>query len=142
MTRGLRRNCFTAWGQALLLSVFLLFSLHAFGGDPPKNLQMPTNWNVVTNFQVPLDQVRSMGDRLGATLSNVQNIIYNVDGKRIQINVILTPDPENAEKLMEKLKSMKTEEALLRKGLTVYEFVGQNDVLPMIVEGRKYLETK
>ena len=38
-----------------------------------------------------------------------------------------------------KLKSMKSEEALVRKGLIVYEFVGENDVLPLIAEGRQHL---
>jgi hypothetical protein len=58
---------------------------------------------------------------------------------RVQINVIVTIDPWNAEKLMTKLRSMKAEEALLQKGLIVYEFVGQNDVLNLIAEGRKHL---
>jgi hypothetical protein len=55
--------------------------------------------------------------------------------------VLVVPDSENAEKLMAKLKSMKTEEALLQKGTTVYEFVGENDVLPLIAEGRKHLDS-
>lgn len=83
-----------------------------------------------------------MGSKLGADLSSVRNTVYEVNGKRVQINVIITPDPENAEKLISKLRSMKSEEALLRKGLTVYEFVGRNDVLPIISEGRKYLDSK
>jgi hypothetical protein len=43
---------------------------------------------------------------------------------------------------MTKLKSIKAQEALLRKGLIVYEFVGQNDVLPLIAEGRNHLDSK
>jgi hypothetical protein len=65
-----------------------------------------------------------------------------VKGKRVQINVIVTPDNGSAEKLMTKLRSMKAEEALLQQGLSVYEFVGQNEVLPMIAEGRKHLQSK
>jgi hypothetical protein len=68
------------------------------------------------------------------------SIGYPVNGKKVQINVINTPDLWNAEKLMTKLKSMKSEEALLQKELTVYEFVGQNDVLSLIAEGRKHLD--
>jgi hypothetical protein len=37
---------------------------------------------------------------------------------------------------------MKSEEALVRKGLIVYEFVGKNDVLPLIAEGRQHLVSK
>jgi hypothetical protein len=65
-----------------------------------------------------------------------------VNGKHVQINVIIIPDPGNARKLMTKLRSMKAEEVLLRKGLTVHEFVGQNDVLPAIAEGRKHLDSR
>jgi phosphoribosylpyrophosphate synthetase len=75
----------------------------------------------------------------GSALSGVRNTVYDVDGKRVQINVIVTPDAGNAEKLMTRLRSMKAEIALLQKKRTIYEFIGQNDVLPLIAEGHKYL---
>ena len=75
-------------------------------------------------------------------LSSVRNTVYDVDGKRVQINIIVTPDAGNAEKLKTKLRSMKAEQALLRKNLTIYEFVGHNDVLPLIAEGRKHLDSR
>ena len=83
-----------------------------------------------------------MSKKLGADLSGVRNTVYDVQGKRVQINVIVTPDSGNAEKLITKLRSMKVEEALLRKDLIVYEFVGKNDVLPQIAEGRRHLDSK
>jgi phosphoribosylpyrophosphate synthetase len=75
----------------------------------------------------------------GSALSGVRNTVYDVDGKRVQINVIVTPDAGNAEKLMTRLRSMKAEIALLQKKRTIYEFIGQNDVLLLIAEGHKYL---
>lgn len=38
-----------------------------------------------------------MSKKLGADLSSVRNTVYDVQGKRVQINVILTPDSGNAE---------------------------------------------
>jgi len=102
---------------------------------------MPGHWKVTSDFQVPVEQVKAMSTKLGADLSGVRNTVYDVEGKRVQINVIVTPDPGNAEKLMTKLRSMKAEEGLLRKDLIVYEFVGQNDVLPVIAEGRNHLNS-
>jgi hypothetical protein len=43
---------------------------------------------------------------------------------------------------MSTLRSIKIPETVLRKGLIVYEFVGQNDVLPLIAEGREHLDSK
>ena len=92
-------------------------------------------------YLVPTDQVNAMSSKLGAILFSVRNTIYEVNGKRVQINTIATIDSENAEKLIKKLRSMKSEEALLRKNLIIYEFVGQNDVFTVIDEGRRHLES-
>ena len=125
----------------LFLCLCLLFATNVFGGDVASAPKMPGHWKVITDAQVPMDQVNAMSSRLGANLISVRNTIYDVNGKRVQINTIAAIDPENAEKLMAKLRSMKSEEALLRKNLIIYEFVGQNDVLTVIAEGRRYLES-
>ena len=102
---------------------------------------MPTHWKVTSDYQVPAEKVKAMSIKFGATLRSVRNTVYDVNGKRVQLNVIVTPDNANVEKLMTKLRSMKSEEGLLQKGLIVYEFVGQNDVIPVIAEGRKHLDS-
>ena len=94
-----------------------------------------------TDFEVLSPQVASIAEKLGAEIESLRHTTYDVDGKRVQLNVIVTPDSENAEKLMAKLKSMKSDVGLLRKNLTIYEFVGKNDVLPIIAEGRKHLDS-
>lgn len=102
---------------------------------------MPADWTVVSDVQVPAPQVQPMGADLGAELTSVRNTVYDVRGKRVQVNTIVAPDAANAEKLMTKMLTMKGEEALLLKDLTVYEFVGANDVLPEIAEGRQHLDS-
>lgn len=69
----------------------------------------------MTDFQVPEEQIRAMSIKLDAELSSVRNIIYDVNAKRVRINVIITSDTGSAEKLMMKLRSKKAEEALLQK---------------------------
>jgi hypothetical protein len=140
MIRGKSANCLAVWITLLWIGVCFLCSVNAIGGEVPQTPNMPSHWNVVSDFQIPAEQVKAMSTKLGADLTGVRNTVYDVNGKRVQINVIITPDPWNAEKLMTKLRSMKAEEALLQKGLTVYEFVGQNDVLNLITEGRKHLD--
>jgi hypothetical protein len=130
------------WMAAFWVGVCFFFNVNAFSGEAPAAPAMPPHWKVISDLPVPAAQVRAMSDRLGADLGGVRNTVYEVNGKRVQINVIVTPDSENAEKLMTRLKSMKTEAALLQKGLTVYEFVGQNDALPLIAEGRRHLEAR
>jgi len=101
---------------------------------------MPSEWRVLSDIQVQSDQVKAMSRKLGADIGSVRNTVYDVKGKRVQINVIVTQDMLNAEKLMTTLRSMKSEQALLQKGLIVYEFVGPNDVLSVIAEGREHLK--
>jgi hypothetical protein len=103
---------------------------------------MPADWKVVSDFQLPVSQLTPMSNKLGVDLSSVRNTVYDVKGKRVQLNVIVTPDAGSAEKLMANLMSMKSEEGLLRKDLIVYEFVGGNDVLPEVAEGRRHLDSK
>ena len=126
----------------LCLCVFFLSNGDVLGGQVAPIPKMPAHWIVISDFQVPAEQVQSMSGKLGAELSSVRNTVYDVNGKRVQINVIATPDNSSAEKLMATLRSIKAQEALLRKGLIVYEFVGQNDVLALIAEGREHLDSR
>lgn len=142
MIQGIRKCCLAIWVVALCLSVSSLYTENAIGSEVASKPEMPEYWVVVSDFLVPVEQVKSLSSKLGTSLSSVRNTLYDVNGKHVQVNVIVTPDLENAEKLMTKLRSMKAEEALLQKGLIIYEFVGQNDVFPLIVEGRKYLDSK
>ena len=111
-------------------------------GKAPPAPEMPADWKVVSDFDVPAEQTKAIGRNLGVNLSSLRNTIYDVRGKRVQVNVLIVADAETADRLMAKLRTMKGEEGLLRKGLVVYEFVGPNDVLPMIAEGRKHLDSQ
>ncbi len=142
MLQRIRMDYLAAWVTVVWIGVCTLYSFNVLGGEGSPVPQMPSHWKVITDLQVAAEQVKAMSSKLGTELSSVRNIVYDVKGKRVQINVIVTPDNGSAEKLMTKLRSMKAEEALLQQGLSVYEFVGENEVLPMIAEGRKHLQSK
>jgi hypothetical protein len=142
MIIGIRRKYLAKLMMVLGIGMCFFCSVNAFGGEIPPVPKMPSNWKVLSDFQVPAEQVKKMSAKLGVDLGAVRNTIYDVDGKRVQINVIVTPDLKSAEKLMTRLRSMKAEEALLQKELTNYEFVGKNDAFPLIIEGRNYLDSK
>jgi hypothetical protein len=102
---------------------------------------MPADWEVVADIQMPAGEVQTISANLSADLTSVQNTIYMVRGKRVQVNVMIVPDSATADKLMVKLLTMKGAEFFLRKDLKIYEFVGTNDVIPEMAEGRKHLES-
>lgn len=128
------------WIAIFCLALGLLYTSAALAGEAPPAPEMPAGWKIISDWSVPAQQVSAMSVKLGADLSSVRNTVYDVNGHRVQLNLIVTPDSANAAKLMNKLKSIKTEDALLRKGLVIYEFVGRNDALPAIAQGRKHLE--
>ncbi len=139
MVQEFRVKSFAFGMVALCLFASLLCSANARSGEAPPAPEMPAHWKAISDFEVPMEQVKTMGNKLGANIDSVRNTVYDVNGKRVQINVIVVPDSENAEKLMATLRSIKSEQALLQKGLVVYEFVGQNDALSVIEEGRRHL---
>jgi len=142
MFRGTRVGWMAAWAIVFCLGACSPDNGTSQTGEVPLAPEMPAHWTVTSDFRVPVEQVKKMSKKLGANLSNVRNTVYDVQGTRVQINVIVTPDSGNAEMLMTKLRSIKVEEALLRKDLIVYEFVGKNDVLRQVAEGRRPLDSK
>lgn len=108
----------------------------------PPAPQMPAGWDITSDVAAPPAQVQQISQKLGGTLTSVRNTVYNANGNKVQLNTMIASDEANADKVMVKLKSMKSEEALLQKGTTVYEFVGSNDVIQQIRDGREFLSGK
>ena len=70
----------------------------------------------------------------------LRNTIYDVNGKRVQLNILVATDESNADKIMASIRKMKSDIALLRNGVVIYEFVGKNDVLPDIRAGKAHIK--
>ena len=132
---------------AILLMIICVGACASGGGEStsiktPAAPEMPAGWEVVSDWDVPAQEVEAVSKKLGVKLSCLRNTVYEVNGKQVKLNILVTPDVETADKLMTTMKSIKSEEAFLRKDLIVYEFVGENDVLPEIAEGKKHLAVK
>ena len=60
-------------------------------------------------------------------MTALRNTVYDVNGKRVQLNTLVATDAANADRIMVALREIKSDIALLRRGLIIYEFVGKND---------------
>jgi hypothetical protein len=110
----------------------------AFAGAPPTPA-MPAHWKVISDIDFAAADIEPVARRLGAKVSALRNTTYDVGGKQVKLNTIVAPTDADADSIMAALKAMKSEEALVRRGRIIYEFVGTNDVLPEIRDGRALL---
>jgi hypothetical protein len=122
-----------------LISAVAARSESTTASQTPPAPDMPSGWEVVSDASFAPEDIQPVAKKLGADVSALRNTVYEVDGKRIQLNLIVAPDDENASRILEALRGLKPEEFLLRKGLTVYEFVGKNEAIPEMRAGRAHL---
>jgi hypothetical protein len=108
--------------------------------DAPAAPEMPANWKVTSDFLAPSGQLGSFSEKLGGEIEHLRNTNYSVNGKSVQVNTIVARDASSADKIMASILKIKSEQAILRVGLTIYEFVGKNDVLPLIGAGKAHLQ--
>ena len=101
---------------------------------------MPTHWQVTSDISFPTGQIKPIAERLGGDMTALRNTVYDVNGKRVQLNTLVATDAANADRIMVSLREIKSDIALLRRGLIIYEFVGKNDVLPDIRAGKAHIE--
>jgi hypothetical protein len=129
----------------LSLGVTLAFALacgppigSASAGAPPTPA-MPSHWEVTSDVDFAAADIEPVAQRLGGKVTALRNTTYDVGGKPVKLNTIVAATEADADSIMKALKSMKSEEAFVRRGRTIYEFVGANDVLPEIRAGRALL---
>lgn len=102
---------------------------------------MPADWRITSDVLVTPQQLAGFASRMNAQLLGVRNAVYTVGARRVQLNTIVAASPSDAERVMAYLLTIKSEEALLRRGSTVFEFVGPNEVMDLIRAGRQHLMT-
>jgi len=110
----------------------------ASAGAPPTPA-MPSHWKVVSDIDFGPADIAPVAQRLGAKVSALRNATYDVGGKQLKLNTIVAATEADADSIMGALTAMKSAEALVRRGRTIYEFVGTNEVLPEIRKGRAIL---
>jgi hypothetical protein len=105
----------------------------------PSTPAMPSHWKVISDIDFAAADIEPVAQRLGGEISALRNTTYDVGGKQVKLNTIVAATDADAGAIMKTLKGMKSEEALVRRGRIIYEFVGANDVLPEIRDGRALL---
>jgi hypothetical protein len=105
----------------------------------PPTPTMPSHWKVTSDIDFAAADIAPVAQRLGGEVSALRNTTYDVGGKQVKLNTIVAPTDADADAIMEALRGMKSEEAFVRRGRIIYEFVGANDVLPEIRAGRALL---
>ena len=113
----------------------------AASAQAPAAPTMPTGWKVTSDQSFAQAAIKPISDRLGGTVTALRNTVYDVNGKPVKLNTIVTASEVDADKIMASLQAMKPAEFMLRQGLIIYEFVGTNDVIPDIRTGRAHLQT-
>jgi len=105
----------------------------------PAAPEMPSTWRVTSDMSFVKADIKPISQKLGGLVAKLRNTTYDVEGKPVKLNTIIAATPEDAEKIMASLLKKKPEEFLHRDGLTIYEFVGTDYVIPDIHAGKVYL---
>ena len=109
--------------------------------EAPAAPRMPSSWRVTSDMSFVKADIRPISRRLGGLVAKLRNTTYDVEGKPSKLNTLVAASAEDAEKIMASLRKTKPEEFLHRDGLTIYEFVGTDYVIPDIHAGKVFLQT-
>ena len=95
---------------------------------PPVPPAAPTfeGWTVKSDEVISASKTAQISKKLGAKVTALRNTIYTVKGKKVQVNVMVAASDAEADKLVASLSKSKAPWSSVRKGITVYEFVGDN----------------
>ena len=101
--------------------------------------RMPKGWAIVQDDAIVGPELARIEGQLCAKLKTLRNTVYQVNDNRVQINMLIAVDAESAEAATTFLTSLKPSEFVLRKDLTIYEFVCTNAAIPDARAGRQHL---
>jgi len=126
------------------VAVVLLVSLTAACSptealDAPPAPVMPAGWTITSDQSFPPAEVRRMSGQIGGEMLALRNTVYDVGGKRVQLNTLVAADAANADKIMEAMRAMKPDDFLLRRGLILYEFVVKNEAIGEARAGKAHI---
>lgn len=127
---------------SLLLATSLLFGAlpaHADEEAPPAAAAFD-GWTIKSDTVVPRKQITGIESKLGGKIKALRNVTYEVNGKKVQVNVIVPADATEADKLYGSLTKGKPEWAVARTPGAIYEFVGKNDAMEDMKKARATLK--
>ena len=114
------------------LFVIVASAAHADSGAPLPG-PVPWTWTVQWDTLLPDAQLVDFSTKLGGKLSGLRNTRFDVgEGKTVQINALSAASASDAEVIFARIAQSKPKEFVVRRDNVVFEFVGKNEVLPMI----------
>jgi len=112
--------------------VIVASAAHADSGAPLPG-PVPWTWTVQWDMLLPDAQLVDFSTKLGGKLSGLRNTRFDVgEGKTVQINALSAASASDAEVIFARIAQSKPKEFVVRRDNVVFEFVGKNEVLPMI----------
>lgn len=96
--------------------------------DPAEPLlkELPFGVFVKSSQVASADQTKGIGQKLGGAIVRLSNNQLQVQGRAIQVNLILAADEKGAAAILESLGKLKPYPFCLKKERLVVEYVGQN----------------
>jgi hypothetical protein len=134
----MRRSVRAAVAMALLALVVCSCDKDP-GAHPPPAPAMPAGWTVKSDAEIPRDKIYEVEYRLEGKIKALRNTVYDVNGKKVQLNTIVPASANEGDKIIRILGNLKTPDSYVRKGDVIYEFVGENDVLDQIKKAHEAL---
>jgi hypothetical protein len=125
-----------------MVSVLLACKATPTPGKAPEAPAMPAHWKVTSDISLGEAEVKRISAKLGGQMVALRNTSYEVDGRKVKLNTLVAATAADGDKLYNSLKKIKPEDFLLRKGLTIYEFVGSNDAIPAMRAGRARIQSQ
>jgi Transglutaminase-like superfamily len=88
--------------------------------------KLPPGVFLQKRIDVPADQRGAIGEKLGGQIAELTNAFLGVQGRSIQVNVIMATDETGAAAIHATLSRMKPALSCLRRDRMVIEYVGKN----------------
>ena len=88
---------------------------------------MPAGWTVKADAEIPREKIFEVEYRLEGKIKALRNTVYDVNGKKVQLNTIVPASSNEGDKIIRILGNMKAQYAYVRKGEVIYELVGGNE---------------
>ena len=126
--------------RTAIAALLLAFSVPApravSAASTPADLALPEvpptapafdGWEVKTDKVLAREQIDMIQSKLGGKIKSLRNVAYIVNGRIVQLNVIVPQNWQEGDKIYKALASVKPPWAVARKPDALYEFVGPND---------------
>ncbi len=110
--------------------------------DAPPPAPTFEGWTVKSDDVVAAAKTEQIAKKLGGKITALRNTVYDVKGEKIQVNVMTTPDAAEGDKLVAAITKNKAPWSCVRKGTTIYEFVGANSAVDAMKKASTTLSGK